>query len=528
MATVIASVTNTTSTTTNTSLPSPASSPPPSEPQPSFTPQDSQPHSLQSSSSWKSFRSTITFSEKTTSQLGWAIACLSVVITIVALSPAFKSQTAAEKALQIAEWTALKDYIEDCREELAAGIESQACLKAMKATLPPPPYVQPGILDKMRRRFLNPPGRHSGNWTSRGAVPEYSEFQLPRAVQALVFLIVLLSACVFFFLSFESNRSRIHNSYTHHFFDKEQGKYTPPSTQSPESNQTTGSLRHSLSLSDTTLRRRTIRTHPIYRQDNLDEAFHHEDISEIRTRLQNGEDVNQHWLYLIYRLAISPPSLESAKRLEIAQLCLDYGADVNALKGWNGQSALMIAIHFGNVDVAKLLISNGASVCYAPPDSGLTALHRCVRLAVTGCSADALEIMKMLFVYGANPNQADRLSETPLHKLLIDAWFSRHDEQSMKKLYPIALCLVEHNAMMPETIKEKYILGNPLWGVVHKAIWETEWPEHVGPDNQTVRSGRFWVKNKEAEKAEGKQKWVFTRDVRDWMDEKANFDFFWM
>ena len=128
----------------------------------------------------------------------------------------------------------------------------------------------------------------------------------------------------------------------------------------------------------------------------------------------------------------------------------------------------MIAIHFGNVDVAKLLLVNGATVCYSPPDSGLTALHRCVRLAVTGSAADALEIMEMLFLYGANANQADRVGETPLHKLLLDAWFARGDEDAINRLYPIALCLLENGACVPSTMKEKYMLGNTL------GVWCTQ------------------------------------------------------
>jgi hypothetical protein len=211
------------------------------------------------------------------------------------------------------------------------------------------------------------------------------------------------------------------------------------------------------------------RTHPIYQHANLEEAIHHQDMTEIKLRLTNGEDVNQHWPYLIYKLAISPPSVETPKHLEIARLCLDFGADVNALKGWNGQSALMIAIHFGNLDVAKLLIVNGAMVSYSPPDSNLTALHRCVRLAVTGSATDALEIMELLFQFGANPNQADRAGETPLHKLLIDAWLKRDNLGCMQKLAPVALSLVEHGAYVPKTLKERYMVGNPVWRAVQDA-----------------------------------------------------------
>ncbi|KAF2869439.1 ankyrin repeat-containing domain protein [Massariosphaeria phaeospora] len=146
------------------------------------------------------------------------------------------------------------------------------------------------------------------------------------------------------------------------------------------------------------------------------------------------------------------------------------GADANAIKGWNGQSALMIAIHFGNAEVAKLLIANGATVSYAPPACNLTALHQCVRLAVAGSPVDALDIVKILFQYGANANQADRIGETALHKLLIDAWSLRHDDVCIQNIIPIALCLVQNGARMPTTTKERYLAGNPLWDTVETAM----------------------------------------------------------
>ncbi|KAF2270401.1 hypothetical protein CC78DRAFT_132046 [Lojkania enalia] len=157
----------------------------------------------------------------------------------------------------------------------------------------------------------------------------------------------------------------------------------------------------------------------------------------------------------------------------------------------------MIAIHFGNVAVAKLLIANGATVCYSPPDTNLTALHRCVRLAVAGSAKDSLEIMNALFAHGANANQMDRANETALHKLMIDAWFARHDEESMKKLYPIARCLVENGAILPTTINKKYVNGNPLWHIINSGEYVDEWPENVGTDHNMVLVGGGWVKKRD-------------------------------
>jgi hypothetical protein len=161
----------------------------------------------------------------------------------------------------------------------------------------------------------------------------------------------------------------------------------------------------------------------------------------------------------------------------------------------------MIAIHFGNVDVAKLLIVNGARVSYSPTDSNLTALHRCVRLAVTGSATDALEIMRLLFAHGADANQSDRLSETPLHKLLIDAWFSRDDEMAMRKLEPVALCLLEHGARMPGTIREKYREHNPLWDVAMTKRWAIE---RRGSEHRVERAGRGSIEELRGEAYDGR------------------------
>ncbi|KAH7124015.1 ankyrin repeat-containing domain protein [Dendryphion nanum] len=439
--------------------------------------------SLRPSLSWKSFRSTISVSEKTSAQLGWAVAFMSVLFTIVTLSPAFRSQASSERALKLAEWTALKDYIEECREELDAGIESQACLRAIGASVPPPPYVKAGVLDKTTRSLLKPLRKF--NATTEPIPIHDAQVHLPRIVQNLIFLGLVLTACVFFFLSFERSRSRLlRRSHTRPTPEEEQEESIIPISPEQKAEIVTGTQSYGVQSPEVSLRRRPVRTYPIYRHKTLGDAIQAEDLEEIRSRLQSGEDVNEHWHWLIYRLAIKPTPTDSSNGLEVARLCLDFGADVNALKGWNGQSALMIAIHFGNVQVAKLLIANGAMVSYSPPDSYLTALHRCVRLAVVGSSDDALEIIKALFAHGAKVNQLDRLGESALHKVLIEAWLNRQDQEIIMKLYPIALCLVEHGATMPLNVKQKYMRGNPLWDLVYTAIWETDWPEHIGPHDR--------------------------------------------
>ena len=133
----------------------------------------------------------------------------------------------------------------------------------------------------------------------------------------------------------------------------------------------------------------------------------------------------------------------SIARLEIAQLYIHCGADVNIVKGWNGESALMTAIHFNNFAVAELLVDNGADVCYTLPDSGLTALHKCVGLATSRQNSHAPEMMGLLLKQGANPNQACRFGESPLHNLLVETWYKREQLTQINKFADPARLLID-------------------------------------------------------------------------------------
>ena len=58
----------------------------------------------------------------------------------------------------------------------------------------------------------------------------------------------------------------------------------------------------------------------------------------------------------------------------ILDVLLKHGADIDAI-GANGFTALCMAAHDGDLDVARLLLDRGADVHAAHPDSGFTALH---------------------------------------------------------------------------------------------------------------------------------------------------------
>ncbi|KAL2062597.1 hypothetical protein VTL71DRAFT_5669 [Oculimacula yallundae] len=91
---------------------------------------------------WRSRISPL-FSDRRISITGWVVALLSTILTIVSLVPVFEGQDLSKKALDLAEWTALKDYIEHCKTilESDAGTMSPECDRAMTMPLPPPPTI---------------------------------------------------------------------------------------------------------------------------------------------------------------------------------------------------------------------------------------------------------------------------------------------------------------------------------------------------------------------------------------------------
>ncbi|SCN98471.1 uncharacterized protein FFB20_10688 [Fusarium fujikuroi] len=52
---------------------------------------------------------------------GWILAFVSTVVSIAALVPAFRGLLLSDKQLKLAEWSALKDYLNQCKEDSKAG-----------------------------------------------------------------------------------------------------------------------------------------------------------------------------------------------------------------------------------------------------------------------------------------------------------------------------------------------------------------------------------------------------------------------
>ncbi|EWY81020.1 hypothetical protein FOYG_15309 [Fusarium oxysporum NRRL 32931] len=48
---------------------------------------------------------------------GWILALVSTAVSIAALLPAFRGLLLSDKQLRLAEWSALKDYLDQCKED---------------------------------------------------------------------------------------------------------------------------------------------------------------------------------------------------------------------------------------------------------------------------------------------------------------------------------------------------------------------------------------------------------------------------
>ncbi|KAH7317054.1 hypothetical protein B0I35DRAFT_434466 [Stachybotrys elegans] len=147
------------------------------------------------------------FSDHGIAVTGWAVAFVSMTVAIVSLVPGFNGQDLSKKALELAEWTALKDYMEQCKEILEAGVASPDCEDAVAMSLPPPPHVKvhsPHPFQRLTSRAL-----------AKVTLPAAElDFVLSHMMIVIVIVLslslILLLVSVFFFASFESNREMLH------------------------------------------------------------------------------------------------------------------------------------------------------------------------------------------------------------------------------------------------------------------------------------------------------------------------------
>ena len=122
---------------------------------------------------------------------------------------------------------------------------------------------------------------------------------------------------------------------------------------------------------------------------------------EVRESIKRGAEVNE---FSLYRGMRSLPIIEAARlgSTFIAKELIEAGADVNIAKA-NGESAIGMAADSDNVEMAELLLSNGADPNQVA-HYGLTALSQ----------AETPRMIELLLKYGADPNIPDSDGDLPI------------------------------------------------------------------------------------------------------------------
>jgi ankyrin repeat protein len=135
----------------------------------------------------------------------------------------------------------------------------------------------------------------------------------------------------------------------------------------------------------------------------LMQAVNHNDITRVKTLIQQGTDVNE-----LDANQDAPLVMAAYKgHTEIVQLLLEAGADVTARDPGMKATALHAAAYAGRTEAAQLLLQYHIDIDKQGPYNGYTALHDAIWQG-----HDA--IAQLLIDAGANLTLQSHAGETPL------------------------------------------------------------------------------------------------------------------
>ena len=136
--------------------------------------------------------------------------------------------------------------------------------------------------------------------------------------------------------------------------------------------------------------------------------------------IERGADLNivgEDGVSVLFYASFTDNYSSYADQLEIFQLLLSSGANVNSEATDDGETPLMVAARFGHLKIVEFLISNGA-LTNVVNDRGETALAFASR-------EGRIDIAELLILNGANINVADNDGWTALK------WAEAYEETEM-------------------------------------------------------------------------------------------------
>ncbi|CZR60266.1 uncharacterized protein PAC_10162 [Phialocephala subalpina] len=93
---------------------------------------------------------------------------LTFILSVILVPPAFKAIQIGEEGLKLAQWTALKDFRENCKDISAMKLElSRACVDALAIPLTKPPFFDESLSARVSKRLIETTTSAARRMTSR-------------------------------------------------------------------------------------------------------------------------------------------------------------------------------------------------------------------------------------------------------------------------------------------------------------------------------------------------------------------------
>lgn len=210
-------------------------------------------------------------------------------------------------------------------------------------------------------------------------------------------------------------------------------------------------------------------------------------LQKLEDFINNVEDVD-YMIYDRYSLLITAVSYN---KMDIVNMLLELGADTE-IKNPRGETPLYIACSYNkiNINMVKLLLRYGAEINKIIRFGGDTVLR-------TAISMESIEKIKLLLDYGADPNLGDDKNNSPLQVAASSHYFDEWEIIKLLLLYGADInstnvvgvtplffaCLFENHInidILLEYGADPYILNNENQYIMNNPMIKESIKEYVG------------------------------------------------